>query len=236
MKFQLTQISKNKKTGPIPVSITSQDSCPLSCPLRNGGGCYAEYGYLLWHWQKVKKDWDEFLAQVRAIPKRTLWRHNQAGDLPGDGTNVNATMLQQLTRANHGKYGFTFTHYTQGEANLAAIREANDGGFTINLSADSPAEADQLCDAAAGPVVVVLPKAYGRGTRKDGTWKESLPDYNRRRHELPDRTPGGRKITVCPASISDVSCRDCALCADPKRKEVIGFPAHGTGKNYIKEV
>ena len=39
----LTLKSANAKTGPIPVSVTSDDSCPKSCPF-NDGACYAKSG------------------------------------------------------------------------------------------------------------------------------------------------------------------------------------------------
>jgi hypothetical protein len=49
--YYLTEKSRNAKTGPIPVSTTSADTCPNDCPFR-GNGCYAD-GYPL------KGRWDE---------------------------------------------------------------------------------------------------------------------------------------------------------------------------------
>jgi hypothetical protein len=42
----LTLVSRNAKTGPIPVSTTTRETCPDVCPFRkdNEGGCYAEGG------------------------------------------------------------------------------------------------------------------------------------------------------------------------------------------------
>jgi hypothetical protein len=87
MKVHLTLISGNEKTGPIPVSTTSADTCPDVCPLKNGGGCYAEHGRLRIHWDKVSAgergmDWDSFCHIIAGLPDKTFWRHNQAGDLP----------------------------------------------------------------------------------------------------------------------------------------------------------
>ena len=47
--------SKNKKTGPMPVTTSEQDTCPDACPFNhnNEGGCLAEYGPLKLHWDKV---------------------------------------------------------------------------------------------------------------------------------------------------------------------------------------
>ena len=90
-----------------------------------------------------------------------------------------------------------------------AIAEANSQGFTVNLSANTLAEADALADLKIAPVVVVLPA--------DQTTAIT--------------TPAGRKVAICPAVISDsVSCASCGICALRDRKAIIGFPAHGTSK------
>ena len=49
--YSLTRKSRNKKTGRIPVSTTSAETCPEACPFK-GAGCYAD-GYPL------KGRWDE---------------------------------------------------------------------------------------------------------------------------------------------------------------------------------
>ena len=82
----LTRVSSNRKTGPIPVSTTSSESCPSTCPLRNAG-CYAAVGYTRIQWSKVDsgergRDWKGFVSEVRKLPRGQVWRHNVAGDLP----------------------------------------------------------------------------------------------------------------------------------------------------------
>ena len=183
MLTYFTRQSRNKKTGPIPVSTSSAETCP-TCPLK-GAGCYAESG-----------------------PLAILWRHNQAGDLPGAGNTVDREALRQLVKANGKRRGFTYTHKPATRSNLSAIRAANKAGFTINLSANNLEHADTLSDTQAGPVVVVLPV----DTRK------------------PVKTPNGRTVAICPATISPVTCIDCGICAMPGRKAIIGFPAHGASK------
>ena len=73
MKTHLTPFSKNIKTGPIPVSTSSKDTCPDSCPLK-GNGCYAESGPIAIHWAQVTKgnrglEWSEFLDSIRKLRK-----------------------------------------------------------------------------------------------------------------------------------------------------------------------
>lgn len=50
--YHFTRASGNVKTGPIPVTTTSADSCPPTCSFK-GNGCYAESGPLALHWRAV---------------------------------------------------------------------------------------------------------------------------------------------------------------------------------------
>lgn len=149
------------------------------------------------------------------MPKRQLWRHNQAGDLPGDGRRIDADALNQLVKSNAGKKGFTYTHYPlTGTHNLKQIEKANRKGFTINISCDSLAESDRVSNITDSPQAVVLPST---------TNVKSL------------RTPAGRKVLVCPATYrDDINCANCQICQNASpRRAVIGFPAHGVKKKVI---
>jgi len=214
-QVSLTLKSRNAKTGPIPVSTTTSTTCPEACPFnrKNAGGCYADGGPLRIQWDKVSRGevgytWDAFLSQVQALPVDILWRHNQAGDLPGIGDTIDGKALYGLVAANTGKRGFTYTHKPMASIeNREAIAHANASGFTINLSANNLEHADELADFGIGPVVAVLPI-----NQKDNT-----------------TTPKGRKVVVCPATQrDDVSCMTCGLCAR-LRDAIVGFPAHGNG-------
>ena len=213
---QFTLESRNSKTGPIPVTTTSEDSCPPSCPLKDMG-CYAKQGPLGAMWRALSSTvagdtfkngrgnvqtftWSQLCTKIAELPIGTLWRHNQAGDLPGQGDRIDRWSLNALVKANSGKRGFTYTHKPLNSTNAAAaIAAANERGFTVNLSADNLAEADQLADAAIGPVVVVL------------------PDTIQGNAEI--HTPAGRRVVVCPATYrDDTSCsklsqaKGCELC------------------------
>jgi len=211
--YHLTMKSSNAKTGPIPVSTSTAATCPDACPLK-AKGCYAKAGGpLAMHWRKVTEGrnggaWAAFVDAVRAIPTGQLWRHNQAGDLAGDGVTVDRVALRQLVDANAGKRGFTYTHYDPTvDLNGIAIAAAIDEGFTVNLSADGLADADALADLGIAPVVTVLPVDQMTNTR----------------------TPKGRTVIVCPAvTRKGVTCASCGLCQRAERRGVIvGFPAHG---------
>lgn len=206
--FHLTPISKNGKTGPIPVSTSTRETCPVDCAMR--AECYGITGPLALHWNAVSAgtrgtDWSEFVGRIHALPDGQLWRHNQAGDLPGDGRTVDPVRLGELVRANLGKRGFTYSHYRDAES-LDWIRHANEWGFTVNLSGNSLEDADTLADTGAGPVVCVLPSSQTKNTR----------------------TPAGRPVVICPATQrDDVSCATCQLC-QRQRDAIVGFPAHGS--------
>ena len=213
MQVHLTMKSANSKTGPIPVSTTTKNSCPPDCAMR--AECYASSGPLALHWSKVTAgergtDWPTFTASIANMPDGQLWRHNQAGDLPVANGTVDAVKLGQLVRANIGKRGFTYSHHRDA-ASINWIRHANAWGFTVNLSANTLADADMLAEHNAGPVVVVLPSTATANTK----------------------TPAGRPVVVCPATQRDnVSCATCQLCAR-QRDVIVGFPGHGTRKRTI---
>jgi len=205
--------SANAKTGPIPVSTTDKKTCPTDCAMRSA--CYASAGPLALHWSAVSNgtrgtNWKTFIDSISGLPEGQLWRHNQAGDLPGDGLTVDPIALGELVRANTGKRGFTYTHYRDSES-IKWIRHANKWGFTVNLSANDLVDADTLADTQAGPVAVVLSSDTTENTR----------------------TPAGRKVVICPATQREnVNCATCQLCAR-QRDVIVGFPAHGSRKKFI---
>jgi hypothetical protein len=242
VKTLFTQVSQNAKTGPIPVTITEKASCWTGCPLYEKG-CYAFYGALGHFWSGVSEgtrggSWEELCAKVAALPKRTLWRYAQAGDLPGVDDAIDAELLGQLVTASRGKRVIAFTHKPVLPETLAAARNrciiaiANTAGFTINLSAKNPAEADALADLKIGPVVTILAHDYARravrhrAKSRPDEWAETIAEWRDRIARLPVRTPAGRRIAICPATYTAATCKSCGACAEP-RKAVIGFPAHG---------
>jgi hypothetical protein len=219
MNVHLTDISSNKKTGRIPVSTSTADWCPDSCPLKEAG-CYAKHSHLGMHWKKVTSgergtDWNGFTSKIRKLPKHGIWRHNQAGDLPVDCDRIDSIKMRQLIAANRGKGGFTYTHHNPFDTdNAEIILESNHGGFTVNLSADTTAKADTYVELGIAPVVTLLPTDSAKVTY----------------------TPKGRKIVRCPAETSaKVTCQSCRLCQKVNRP-IIGFTPHGSGRKSANVV
>jgi hypothetical protein len=220
---QLTPKSSNSKTGPIPVSMSLRSTCPDHCSFKgtdeNGKlrGCYAESWPLRTHWDAVEArgvDWDTFCNQIAKLPDGQLWRHNQAGDLPGDNNAIDWPAMLALVEANRGKQGFTYTHKPGAREALATV---NRNGFTVNVSCDSLGQVDQeIAGRYGNPLVVVLPELE-KG--------ESEPKVT--------LTPDGNRVVTCPAQWRETSCAECKLCAVADRDYVIGFRAHGIAHRRV---
>lgn len=217
-KFLITRKSQNPHTGPILVTTSPRLTCPTTCPFKNKQ-CYAEKGYLGgFVWTKLDQtpinktfgnnvrvySFPQLLAIITFLPNGTLWRHNQAGDIPSYRGIIDKHYLELLTIANLGKRGFTFTHndpilYPE---NIPILLKANRNGFTINLSGNNLNHADRLFDTQCGPVTVVL-----RSDTRTNLY-----------------TPKKRKVVICPAfTRPGTQCADCKLCTR-QRDFIIGFP------------
>jgi hypothetical protein len=130
-------------------------------------------------------------------------------------------MLLRLITASTGKRGFTYTHKPVlgnsyiAKYNRIAIARANSIHFCINLSADGLKHADKLLKLKIAPVTVTLPSEFVGKSFK---------------------TPEGNKGIVCPAVIrNNITCSTCSLCADHKRKYLIGFLVHGNQKAFMNK-
>ncbi len=217
--YHLVRVSRNRKTGPIPVTTTSANSCPPNCSFK-GNGCYAQSGPLAIHWNAVSRGqrgstFDEFLQEIATLRRHALWRHNQAGDLTPEAPGViDARKLTRLAMANRGRRGFTYTHYPPTLGNQAAVVDANRLGFTVNLSAETLTQADNYADLGIAPVVVVLPQGVTKSTR----------------------TPAGRQVIVCPASTGNSDCLNCGICQQRDRASIVGFPAHGSSARRVEAI
>ena len=211
--YHITKVSNNKKTGPIPVTTTSEKSCPSTCPFIDNG-CYAKAGPLALHWRKVSSgergvDLSGFVSEIKKLPKGTLWRHNQAGDLPHSHEYIDTDSVMSIVNANKGKRGFTYTHHDMNKPhNAKIVKMANDSGFTVNVSGNNAKHAAKLFKEHKLPTVTVLPI--------------TAPN---------DQIVDGVRVVACPAEKSDkVSCATCAMCQKRDRDYIIGFRAHGTSK------
>jgi len=240
--YHMTPVSANAKTGPIPVTTTSKNSCPSNCRFK-GNGCYAESGPLNVHWKRLSDgkspnalSLEQLTGAIKALRHKQLWRHNQAGDLPPSELTPGAIhwdKLLKIVKANRGKKGFTYTHYRwkaenaedyAARDNLEIIQRANAEGFTINVSCETPTQADEAL-ALGLPAVIAVPEDT------PNTW----------------HTPAGNLVKTCPAVLYDsVTCASCGLCqkqtltgpgGQQRPRHIVAFPAHGAAhKKLSKEL
>ena len=221
--YLFTAISGNKKTGNRPVTPAPMQTRPAGCPQKNRG-CYVRAGSLRIHWTRITSGvwgitWEAMLSAIRKLRRGTLWRMNQAGDLPGFDNRIDRAKLRELTSANKGKDAICYTHYPVLDSqsphaahNREAIKEAAAGGFNINLSANNLAHADKLLALGIASVVAIVPT-------------EQVTNC---------KTPNNARVVICPASVRDnVTCSTCGLCTTDQRVYVIAFPSHGTAKKTV---
>ncbi len=191
--FHITLKTKNPKVGNMAATTSTAKTCPTSCPFKDNG-CYADSGPLKLHWDKVTEgergdDWPTFLDKIKDLPAGSKWRHNQAGDLPGDTKDLDSTKCVDLAKANEGKRGFTYTHYDvlDNFQNAITVNIMNHLGFTVNVSANNLEHADKLCDLDIAPVATVLPIEQTTNT---------VTPIKR-----------ARKVVVCPATRTKMTYR-----------------------------
>lgn len=225
--------SRNVKTGPITVTTSDANTCPVICPFKSSNACYAKHGPLGMLWGKMDtknktipngrnkvqlKQFADLINQIDAGKVSKLWRHNQAGDLiplKGNNRKIDRRKLAALVKANKDANldGFTYTHHDTALAhNRQAIAHANANGFAVNLSGNDIAHADRLKALNIGPVVTVIPE------------NEPIPPF----------TPAGNRLVVCPAQTQEnMSCAKCKLCSR-QRDSIVAFIAHGPAKARIQ--
>lgn len=199
----------NSKTA-IPTTRSWRGSCPSSCPLM-GKACYAENFPMTLHWEKLSREglsYADLLDEISRLRRNTLWRHNDAGDLIGNGDTIDITALTALVEANRGRRGFTYTHWPW-QANLEVLKWANRNGFTINVSASGVSDALEAHNAGL-PATVIL--------NTDGQKQVKV---------------GGVRIIICPAQRKKITCAECGICQTADRDYIIGFWPHGTKKSGL---
>ncbi len=224
MKYHIIKKSSNKKTGPIAVVTSPNSTCPNVCPFK-GNGCYANYGKLKLHWDKVSNGergigFKELLVELKKLNnvRVRLW---QAGDMPGENNKINFNEVKKLVASlkNVSAFGYTHKPYNN-KNNYNAIKYCNDNHVAINLSANNLEHADELYDLNIAPVAVTIPSNFDKNIV----------------------TPKGRRVVVCPAAITDkIQCSNCGgdkgpLCYRIKRNYIIGFPAHGIKMKKVNEL
>ena len=241
VNVHISKRSANSKVGKIPVTTSSQGTCPTTCPMWDG--CYAKTGPQSWHWRKVTEgerggSWDDLASFVSQLNAGQLWRHNVSGDLfydtaPDGQELINLAMLKQLIDANKSSQakGYTYTHHLLNTHNKEAIKYSNSNGFTINCSTESLEAADAAMNEGM-PAVTVIPSDHKAVESYKVTYQGKKQELFKVKEKI--TTPDGRKVVVCPAqTCAPTKCETCKLCSKSDRDFVVAFVAHGGGKKKV---
>lgn len=240
MKMILLPTSSNKKTGDIMQSYSSRSTCPKDCVFKNNG-CYAE-GYhtkMVWDRCEDKNDaryvingeqlkiglLEGAFNKLRKNPARDsiLFRHNVAGDLAVEGTNlIDVNRVDTIAVAIEGANkvageiikGYTYTHCNIDLNASDIIHDAAHKRFLINASCETVEEVKHAKSLGINAVIAsVDPKETEKELKAVGLYGAQ-----------------------CPAQVNEgMDCDRCQLCAK-NRKVVIIFEVHGQSKGKARRV
>lgn len=224
--FQVVKNTSNSKLGNEVATIaTDSTSCPSNCVLSKPqpgykkSPCYGEHGPISWQWKRLNNGTlstaivqSELYKWVKSLPLGKLVRNNTVGDLPANNGAIDKAHFNKLgSIAKKRKLDiFGFTHHLQTDENLDLLVSGYASGLVMNASTDTFQQAIQLKKARPEVSSVVIAKS--------GYAKKS--QYIK-----------GVHFVQCPATWhKSITCQDCRICTKGNRKEVIVFPAHGTGR------
>lgn len=214
--FGITEVSANKKTGPITTIKSDKSTCPSTCKLKKKG-CYAKSYPLVIFWNRLYKNGLSYLQlinKIRKLPKNQITRFWEAGDFPGKYNKINKLISLAIAKASKRIKGFCYTHYHPTKHNLPILKEINNY-ITVNLSADSIKEADYYMTLGL-QVVTLIPQE----------------------HPKLSYSPAGNKIVICPYQTRKTkNCHSCGnynpLCLRKERDYIIGFYPHANAAKSI---
>ncbi len=202
--------SGNRKTGPIPVTYRSMESCPADCPfLPTGatGGCYGTgriFTLATKHAGTVNVD--EASAKVRRgkDQRAKYLRDRVVGDVLTDAGKLDRAYVRGIARiaTDNDLIAFGYSHAWRQftRADVTFLRRS---GYVMNASTETH-------EGAARAVALGLPTVLVEDDAPEGT------------------QVAGRRLVTCPAETRDyVSCASCGLCANPNRRVIIRFHTHG---------
>jgi hypothetical protein len=205
--------SGNSKTGSIPVTYRTVETCPTDCPfLPTGeiGGCYGT-GRIFGMTRKYAGETDVESAtwKIRLDKDRSAryLRDRVVGDVVTPDGELDRDYVSGIAQVAAGNrlvaFGYTHAWRSFTPDDVAFLR---DSGYVMNASTESEAGAQAALDAGMPAVIV----------------DDDTPD---------GATVAGRRLMTCPAEVrDDVSCASCGLCAKPDRAVLIRFKTHGVAR------
>lgn len=207
--------SSNRKTGNIPQTWSSRNTCPPRCSFKKSG-CYGDNHGPCFTWNKVDVEGIDIYTLIDRVQRSTyrgqLIRHNIAGDMCIPDTNrLDIDEVKHLCQAYKGRKAYTYTHAELTPEAIACIKDAQQKGFVINVSCESDAEV-KFARLHGLNAVLSVPYMDKKKTVRDGI------EYRLCRSE------------------EGYKCAECRLCAKKNRKSVICFPAHGARASVARKI
>jgi hypothetical protein len=223
-RYHLVVHSMAHKLVGLSVTRTPSDTCPDTCPLKDGK-CYDQEGNCGVHRKRHDAGQYKSLTAAELLEKAPVMtsviRLSIGGDLAGKSNKIdrkeNVALFKGLARAR--KTALLYTHKPishggtpqQRAANLRTAREMQEVSprLAINVSCETGEQVDKAL--AAGLEAVCIVPDDGQNVRT---------------------TPAGNRIVNCPEAQGKADgCARCGgirpLCARKNRGYAIGFPVHG---------
>jgi len=208
--------SENAKAGNVSATYASQDTCPVSCPLR-GAGCYAEtsfVGMITRRLNRAPTDDVASIARDEASAIDTLsgtrpMRLHVVGDCPTEESASIVSAAADAYRAKANQPVWAYTHAWRD------VGRHHWGGVSVLASCERVDDAWQAMSRGYAAAVVVAKHESDRASMVDGL-----------------------KVIPCPSQTRGQTCDQCRLCFDADalqaRRAVIAFEAHGSGASKTR--
>ena len=212
------EITDNAKLGKISATMSSQVTCPKTCPFYNNG-CYAQSGRANLVTRRLNlSEITSPLAviklhseAIRKLSGRRMLRLNVVGDCYID---EGAKILAEAAAEHTAKKGMAVFTYTHGHTTK---RESWDG-ISVLRSCETIEQVKQAHEDGFAAAMVVDNHETGKAVKH-----------------------GDFTLVPCPQQIGTKNnCADCKLCTKDKllhdKKMVIAFAVHGARAKMAKEV
>lgn len=203
--------SGNAKTGVMPVTYRTAETCPTTCPflprnLGGAGGCYGTgriFG-IAGKYATSMSTADAISKLARAPKGARYMRDRVVGDVVTPTGEFDAPYVAAIAHVAEtaGLKVFGYTHawpmFTADDVQMIKV-----SGYVMNASCET--ENDVRVAVSLGMPTVIAGDSWTDGD-----------------------IVGGRRIVTCPAQTrDDVTCASCGLCAKPDRACTVRFLLHG---------
>ena len=217
----------NRKTGPVSVTMVSQESCPGSCPLKDNC-CYAEHGPLGVTTRRLNHSEDKRADTIAR--KEAAAIDGLSGERPlrphivGDCRTRNAA---RIVSAACERYMDRYYQWNQTDKNTV---------WTYTHAWDDPEKVERSDWGRVSCVASCESVSQAEAATAKG-WAVALIVGEFVSEKVYPLEGTSLRVIPCPYQTRGITCDKCRLCWDDRRLFeaglVIGFLAHGARKNSV---